>query len=613
MQLYFIKATFTNNVYKLSDFFVGSNYNLIATKMLDINFRPDDGLSSFITSKIILPDTTKIWDHTHIIVPEYNKIYRIASIDYVNNDQYNVTLDEDPLIANYKELETKDIILMRSNDASLFRGLNDISDLTVKETVETKTIESTTKTGKWALVFMTYDSDDEFIGLRFQGTVFPANRETFANLSALTTAYPEVNTSNPSTYEYFQKIVTVTSESKDYQCVYDGSGTNTRLYWVEYVRYEEQNDVYLSASYPNMSKINPVELTTICLALPFENDIFHLHEAVNDRVMSYNEFVGPIDSGRIIDIKIVDDLFIKGSSVSYSLTGRVMTKVLTLQTGAGAGRDVLMSASVPSQMDDYTFLFMYNFKDTIDISANFDSSLIPTKAEPFNKYDLYIFGKKFIIPYYLSNDIKIKMAINTGVINYIIYFNNPRNILASGSYTHSIRYQVDNLDAFYNQNPTYKEQFFTKMAIDSMKGIVGGAVAGSVVPGLGTMAGAGLGLASAGLDAGISMLNLYYQEKGLKLKPDQVFGEISEVSLQVINIFGIYWVKRTSENADLMKIEYDMRGFPTLFVKKINTLTGATGIFGTAKVIYGELKGVVRNEFVTGFINNKLKEGIVII
>lgn len=290
-----------------------------------------------------------------------------------------------------------------------------------------------------------------------------------------------------------------------------------------------------------------------------------------------------------------------------------MTKVLTLQTGSGAGRDVMETESVPSQMTGYTFLFMYNFKDTIDISANFDSSLIPTKAEPFNKYDLYIFGKKFTIPYYLSNDIKISMAINTGVINYIIYFNNPRNILASGSYTHSIRYQVDNLDAFYNQNPTYKEQFFTKMAIDSMKGIVGGAVAGSVVPGLGTMAGAGLGLASAGLDAGISMLNLYYQEKGLKLKPDQVFGEISEVSLQVINIFGIYWVKRTSENADLMKIEYDMRGFPTLFVKTINTLTGATGIFGTAKIIYGELKGVVRNEFVTGFINNKLKEGIVII
>ena len=613
MQLYFIKATFTNNVYKLSDFFVGSNYNLIATKMLDINFRPDDGLSSFITSKIILPDTTKIWDHTHIIVPEYNKIYRIASIDYVNNDQYNVTLDEDPLIANYKELETKDIILMRTNDTTLFRGVNDISDLTVKETVETKTIESTTKTGKWVLVFMTYDSTDEFIGLRFQGTIFPANRETFATLSALTTAYPEVITSNPSAYEYFQKIVTVTSESKDYQCVYDGSGTNTRLYWVEYVRYTNQNDVYLGAGYPNMSKINPVELTTICLALPFENDIFHLHEAVNDRVMSYNEFVGPIDSGRVIDIKIVDDLFIKGSSVSYTLTGRSMTKVLTLQTGSGAGRDVMETESVPSQMTGYTFLFMYNFKDTIDISANFDSSLIPTKAEPFNKYDLYIFGKKFTIPYYLSNDIKISMAINTGVINYIIYFNNPRNILASGSYTHSIRYQVDNLDAFYNQNPTYKEQFFTKMAIDSMKGIVGGAVAGSVVPGLGTMAGAGLGLASAGLDAGISMLNLYYQEKGLKLKPDQVFGEISEVSLQVINIFGIYWVKRTSENADLMKIEYDMRGFPTLKVESIEDLTPATGIFGTAKIIYGELKGVVRNEFVTGFINNKLKEGIVII
>ena len=290
-----------------------------------------------------------------------------------------------------------------------------------------------------------------------------------------------------------------------------------------------------------------------------------------------------------------------------------MEKVLVMENGAGAGRDVMETDSVPSQMAGYTFLFMYNFKDTLDISANFDATLIPTKAEPFYKYDLYVYGKRFQIPYYLSNDIKIKMAINTGVINYIIYYNNPRNILASGSFTHSIRYQVDALDAFYNQNPTYKEQFFAKMSIDSMKGIVGGAVAGSVVPGLGTMAGAGLGALSSGVDAGISMLNLHYQEKGLKLKPDQVFGEISEVSLQVINIFGIYWVKRTAENIDLMKVEYDLRGFPTSKVTTIATLDVSTSMFGSSKVVFGELKKVIKNEFVTGYINNKLKEGVVLI
>jgi hypothetical protein len=102
-------------------------------------------------------------------------------------------------------------------------------------------------------------------------------------------------------------------------------------------------------------------------------------------------------------------------------------------------------------------------------------------------------------------------------------------------------------------------------------------------------------------------------EKGLKLMPDQIFGENSELGLQLLNIFGIYWVKKTSENADYMKVEYDLKGFPVTKVTKITTLTGATSFLGTTKIVYAELKGVIKNNFVTGYINQKLKEGIVII
>jgi hypothetical protein len=42
MQVYFVKATFTNNVYKLSDFFLNGAYRLDANKMLDINFIAND-------------------------------------------------------------------------------------------------------------------------------------------------------------------------------------------------------------------------------------------------------------------------------------------------------------------------------------------------------------------------------------------------------------------------------------------------------------------------------------------------------------------------------------------------------------------------------------------
>ena len=77
MQVYFIKATATKNVYKIGDFFVGSEYKKLAGKLLDINFKPDDGLTTFITKDIPLIDTTEIRDHTHIIVPDYEKIYRL--------------------------------------------------------------------------------------------------------------------------------------------------------------------------------------------------------------------------------------------------------------------------------------------------------------------------------------------------------------------------------------------------------------------------------------------------------------------------------------------------------------------------------------------------------
>lgn len=609
MQLYFIKATFTNNVYKLSDFFVGSNYNLIATKMLDINFRPDDGLSSFITSKIILPDTTKIWDHTHIIVPEYKKIYRIASIDYVNNDQYNVTLDEDPLIANYKELETKDIILMRSNDTTLFRGVNDISDLTLKETVETKVFSSDTKSGKWALIFMQYNPDKTRYGLKFKASIPDIHYELTGTLATLVSKYPEVTTTTPNLYTYYQKIVYVQGETKLYQCVYDGSGTNTRLYWTEFTPSTVTN-VYFNVADTIGARLSQSDVRNVVIALPFENNMQGLYGS--SHLLSYQNFVGPIDEGETLEIKIVDDILLPLFSMTYSLTGRVMEKSF----GSDGSWIVKLYDAVSggAEITDYQILSLLRAETDITLDPGYiTGSPVPTDAEPFKKYDLYIFGKKFSIPYYLTDDLHLLIAVNSGVINYIIYYNNKRYILGSGSFTHSMRYQADKLDQFYNQNPTYKEQFFVKMGTDAMKTVVGGAVAGSVVPGLGTVAGAGIGLVSAGVDAGLSMINLHYQEKSLKLQPEQIFGEISEVTLQLLNIFGIYFVKRTSENASMMKVEYDMRGFPTLFVKTITTLTGATGIFGTAKIIYGELKGVVRNEFITGFINNKLKEGIVII
>lgn len=607
MQVYFVKATYTNNVYKIGDFFTSGSFKLVTGKMLNINFKPDDGLTSFITKNITLPDTTSVRDHTHIIIPSYTKIYRIASIDYMNNDQYMIMLDEDPLIGNYQELLNTYLILQRSNDPSLWRGVNDIADMTLKETVEASVITSANKTGKWALLFFQYNPDDRIVGLKFTDTVF--DYEHFANLTALTTKYPEVNTNQPELYDYFQKTAYLTTGGLKYQCVYDGSGTNARLRWV----------LYVPATYATYyvrlfgSKINEGEVMTSVLALPFETDL-DAQSATISSILSYDHFIGPTTTN-LIDIKIVNDLFLEIDSVTYSLTDRTMVKYLALHVGSTwweyARQDVAYTT-----VADKVILNVTKLVADINITPSYSSTPTdePKSGEPFYKYDLYVFGKKFTIPFFLIDSIRLMISINSGVINYIIYYVEKRNIIGSGSFTHSIKYAIDQLDAFYSQNPTYKDQFFTQMGVNAIKNVAGGAVAGSVIPGIGTAVGALVGLASAGVDAGLSYLNFKFQEKSLRLKPDQVFGETSEVSLQIINIFGIYWVKRTSSNIDLMLTEYELRGFPTSVIKRISDLVYQYGtLFALGKVVYGELKNVVKNEYTTQFINQKLKEGLVFV
>lgn len=606
MQVYFVKATYTNNVYKVSDFFSSGSFNLVAGKKLDINFKPDDGLTSFITKNLTLPDTTSIRNHTHIIVPDFTKIYRIASIDYLNNDQYMIMLDEDPLIGNYQDLLNTYLILQRSNDPSLWRGVNDIADMTLKETVETSVITSTSKTGKWALLFFQYSPDTDVVGLKFEKSFL--DFEAFADLTALTTKYPEVNTTQPELYDYFQKCVKV-GISDTYQCVYDGSGTNARLRWCTYV------DITYNTYYVKLygSKINEGEVMTAVLALPFETDL-ESGGVDDDEILSYDRFYG-VTTTNLIDIKIVNDLMFKIDSVAYSLSTRTMVKKLALTFGYWFWKYAYQEAGLTT-VSDKVVLTVTRFATDINITPSYSSTPTdePKSGEPFYKYDLYVFGKKFTIPYFLIDSIRMLISVNSGVINFLIYNVEKRNMLGSGSFTHSMKYAIDQLDAFYSQNPTYKDQFFTQMGVNAVKNVAGGAIAGSVIPGIGTAVGALVGLASAGVDAGLSYLNFKFQEKSLKLKPDQVFGETSEISLQIINIFGIYWVKRTSSNIDLMLTEYELRGFPTSVIKRISDLAYQAGtLFSSGKIVYGELKNVVKNEYATQFINQKLKEGLVFV
>ena len=619
MQLYFVKATYSKNVYKIGDFFL----------MLNINSRiPNDGYSFFITAQLELPDGTDIREHTHVIVPEYNKIFKIINSQYVNAQQYQINLEEDPLIGNYLELETTDIILQRTNEVSLFRGQNDISDLSLKETVTTNVVTPYPRSGKWALIFIQYNETAKDGTRSYMDVELQYNRDNivtkyeYTTLALLIAALPETLTDYPETFEYYQETAYVSGSNTYYECVY--SNFTEQLRWVESQAMDNtfKFDIKYIRVYADthVTKITSTGTMVVCLALPFESIIYYGTPATTPFFyLSYEKFVGPKlpaggPDGGILDIKIVSDIMLPINSFSETFpTSSKIQKSLVWNDQSVESISVLDSTKTTATTE--TVYALLQFETDFNIRYTASATKIPTDAEPFNKYNLYVFGNKISIPYYLNNDIHILIAYNSGTINYLIYYNDKRNIIASGSFTHSIKYQVDQLDAFYTQNPTYKDQFYLRMAGNVVKGTAGGVIAGSLGTGpLGAVGAGSLAAATATVDAGLQVANLKYMEKGLALKPDQMFGDNSEVALQVLNLFGIYWVKLTPENQDLMLNEYYLRGFPTSYVETINGLTYEVNtLFGTAKVVFGEIKKVIRNEFTTKFINEKLKEGIILV
>ncbi len=636
MQLYFVKATYTNNVYKISDFFTSNKYKTLATQMLDINFKPDEGVTSFITSKIKLPNEYTIDNYTHFVVPDYEKIYRIISIDYLNSEQWKVNAEEDPLLSNFQTLKTTDLILQRTNDATKFRGINDVANVSIERTAETKMIPSPANTGKWLLIFMQYNSDKTKYGFKFDKSISPfgldpdvnAGLETFDLLSDMLVKYPPKVTTTPNAYSYYQKTVLITPlglEWQKYQCVYDG----TKLFWSKIVTDLADGNLYYKLSDWQITQLNSSDIKNIIFALPFNSVTNWQLNQIN--LVTARSFVGMLDPGEVLDIKLVDDIILPIKTVSRTLVNSELQTNISLDDSAGAFAQPVRLYTNDLTETDFSVLTIFNFRKEIDLNVSLVSSpLSPTKAEPFYHYRLYVYGQEFTIPSVLVNKVKLLIAPNSGTINYIVYYENEdattkiisKNIIGSGSFTHSIRWQIDKLDEFYNQNPTYKEQYFANMIARAVKGIttgtIGGALGGSVAPGIGTAIGATVGLGTsivnAGLDASISAMNLYLEEKGRRLQPDQAHGDNTDLAIQLANRFGIYWNCFKSTNIDLMKMEYDLKGFPTSIIANINALTQYTNdIFGSCKIVYGQLKEIVKNDYVTRFINKKLTEGVIII
>lgn len=144
MQVFFIKSTYNGNIYKVGDFYTGTEYRTDMMKMLDFNFKPTDGSISIMTRQITLPDDTSVRDYTHMIVPEVEKIYEIINIDQQNSDQYRINLVEDAFIGNYNLFNNEEMIVTRTNEYKdeWYQGANDITDMSYDYTSEVTQLSS---------------------------------------------------------------------------------------------------------------------------------------------------------------------------------------------------------------------------------------------------------------------------------------------------------------------------------------------------------------------------------------------------------------------------------------------------------------------------------------
>lgn len=637
MKLYFIKASYTGNVYKLSEFYSGNNYKLDENYMIDINFKPDDGTASVIVTN----PSFDIKDHTHIIAPSAGKIYEIVGRLYINENQVQLILQDDPLIANYQILKDKQIQQNRTNDPSKFLGYNAVQDLAIRTEASIEAIpDNTNATGTWVL----FTFQEDVINLEFEiGKI--ANYSTvgtFDSYSSLVAAFPNVDTSVPSQVPYFLKFAEVTSTNELYQAVFsdkDGEGVS----WVAI----HKNPTFAWAY--NTSRINKAKYTsgikvanlgdinTVQVAFPLDATLVVERILSNSTasltryfsIPSFNSIKGWNNPDKLLSIKLVPQELLGITEIERADGQRVTEVNVTLDDVPSAvvtpeiylGKEIIESyintesknQSIENNPPNMTLFTVKQLKDTF--TFNNWSYLIdaPDTYEPFKKYYLYFFGEMINIPArYVLSGFKVRLVVtSTGVI-YEVYTDHM-NIIGSGRLPWDTTYQVDQLDLFYASNPTYKEQFMLNQFSDLGKTTISGAFSGAIVGN--PIVGMGAGFVGGAVDFGLSMWNRALTEKGMRDKADQIFGQ-NEVALTNIKGFDTYLVVITPEPLAYNQMINELKaiGWACSTVNTIDSLPAVNNtLYGTAKIVGGKVIGLVRDSFTTNDIDTKLQEGVVFI
>ena len=667
MLAYFIKATYTNSIYKISDFYVGSSFKLNPDKSLDILLEATDGRVITKPTTGVLPDETTIRDYTHIIIPSQSKVYRINRFIYININQTRMELEEDAIMSHYNELINADVMLTRANDMDVFTGVNDIRDLAIKHTANVYQTQATNNdTGAW--IMMTFQDDAPDVEFEFQpitlDTVPTVPEREFSTLSALNAAYPPItNIKDPWECNYYLKFAYVTSESTFYQATKQAG----HIYWrkiKEDAAYTSRWEYREGTTPMNVEVVenkrllkdakkvvNTGDINSFSVAFPLDATLTHEFTFGPTsttpryvRIPTYYELKSFNRPSMVTSIKIIPGTLID-QQIATSKNEQLVEK-LTLNTESSSdpatydveltstlypvksfyapnlylsGKKAINAISSYMQFPEVPVANIYAFKTLF----NFTSTLnYITDYEPFSKYFLYFFGELVAIPARYITNFNIRLAITSTDIIFEVYTDNF-NVIASGRLQWFTRYSVDQLKLFEANNPTYKEQYWTNQLSGAIRsigtGAIGGAVAGSAVPGFGTAAGAIGGAAGAAFKTAVTFttnaINHNWMIKGLKDQADQIFGE-NDVSMTLLKGFSATIIKVEPESLVWQQMieTYNLTGFPVATIKKISDLTFQGNLtFGSSKVIAGNLIRVVKNQFVTDDINDKLNLGIVLV
>lgn len=649
MQVYFYKATYTkNNVYKLSDFFVSDSFILNPNKMLDLNITPSDGVFTYITSQLTLPDTTSIRDHTHMYVYDYNKIYKIVRIEYVNKQQWRIYLDEDAFLANYQDFKNKVFLITRTNDVGVgrFLGLNDISEVGLDYTTTIVPIHHPTHTGKWLVVTLRITDVSNYLangigiilnsntGSGDASSTLASSSETISTYAALLTKYPEVVTPQPEKYAYFNKRVAV--YELGVLSIYES------IYYVDRIIWKKRPNTLILASdafdYGTIRPLSDVvsrmpDVQTVTIAFPYEMFLSELSLVEERKFVLSAEQISGIKVGTgfgydVLEVKFVDESLLFSNEIGMTYITPLPTdryeRVKRFNSYSTANYRLCPvyegNTSTPVSYTaggityEYTVMVLNAYNNIIDASLSIGVS--PTDYEPFKKYELNVYGNNIKIPAMFVNNIQLAFSIGTSIINYAVYSGTDMSkTLATGSFTLQARWQVDQLDLFNQNNPTYKEQFTAGLWQKGIKSIGMGAVGGAVKGGAqGAALGATIGAANTLIDTSFALHNEQLRQKGLELMPDQLLGDSSSAMFLNDTRYGIYWIIKAPIKQSVMLNEYYLRGFPTGIVTNLDNMsTASNGIYGACKYVQGKIIATLKNAYITSEIDNKLQEGVIII